>query len=438
MIAFLIGAVLLVAMALAFLLWPLLRRPGGGASRDRAIVPLYREQLAELDAELKSGAVSADQYESARRDLERRLLDDVAGTSAAGQDPGRRPVLTAVLVGAFVVLLPLGFYLWKGTPEAINPPAPADASAQGEAGGKAAAHQITPAQIQAMVDQLVKHLEQNPKDAQGWAMLGRTHAYQRQFPQAVEAFTKAVGLTPDDPRLLADYADVLAMTQGRKLAGEPMKLVNRALAIDPTDMKALALAGSEAFERADYDAAIRFWEKAIAAHPDNAQFADELRSGIEEAKQKGGKSSGTAMAPKALTPAAAAPMAAAPMAAPAVAAASGGKSFVKGQVRLAAALASKASPNDTLFVFARAAEGPKMPLALLKRQVKDLPLEFSLDETMAMMPELNLSKYPTVVIGARISRGGDAIAAKGDLQGFSGPVKVGTSGIQVQIDQVVP
>jgi cytochrome c-type biogenesis protein CcmH len=435
MIPFLIGAALVVALALAFLLWPLLRRPAGGAGRDRAIIPLYREQLAELAAELKAGTVSADQYESARRDLERRLLDDVAGTSAAPEQ-GRRPLVTAAAVAVFVVVLPLALYLALGNPGAINPPAATEA-ARGDAGGKGAAHQVTPEQVQAMVEQLEKRLEQNPQDAQGWAMLARTRSYLRDFPGATKAFARAAELTPDDARLLADYADAMAMTQDRKLAGEPMKLVNRALKISPNDLKALALAGSDAFERADYDGAIRYWERAVSSNPDNVQFTDELRAGIQEAKQKGGKSSAPAAA-QAPAPMAAAPKAAAAASTGGSGPAAGGKSYVRGQVRLAAALVSKASPNDTLFVFARAADGPKMPLALLKRQVKDLPLEFSLDETMAMMPELNLSKYPTVIIGARVSHGGDAIASSGDLQGFSGPVKVGTSGIQVQIDQVVP
>jgi cytochrome c-type biogenesis protein CcmH len=79
-----------------------------------------------------------------------------------------------------------------------------------------------------------------------------------------------------------------------------------------------------------------------------------------------------------------------------------------------------------------------MPLALLKRQVKDLPLEFALDDSMAMMPSMKLSNYSSVVIGARVSHGGDAMASSGDLQGFSAPVKVGSSGVDVQIDQVVP
>jgi len=110
---------------------------------------------------------------------------------------------------------------------------------------------------------------------------------------------------------------------------------------------------------------------------------------------------------------------------------------IRGKVVLSAGLAAKAAPGDTVFVFARAAQGPKVPLALVRRQVKDLPFEFSLDDSMAMMPDFTLSKYSPVIVGARISHSGDAIAAPGDLQGFSKAVTVGTNGINVTIDQVV-
>jgi cytochrome c-type biogenesis protein CcmH len=220
-----------------------------------------------------------------------------------------------------------------------------------------------------------------------------------------------------------------------------MKLIQRALAIDPNEIKALALAGSEAFDRHDYSAAIGYWQRAIKAGPKEPQFVDQLRGGIEEARKLGGTG---AAAPEAMAPAPEA-VAAAPAAAAGKGAAAGntaapaGKAFVKGRISLAAALAGKAAPTDKLFIFARATQqGVRVPLALMVRQVKDLPVEFSLDESMAMMPEMNLSKFQSVIIGARVSKGGDAIAGSGDLQGFSGPVNVGSTGVQVQIDQVVP
>ncbi len=447
MMSFVIGAALLLALGLAFLLWPLLRRERGPGLREKDLVALYRDQFRELSSDHAAGAINAEQFEAGRRELERRLLAEVAQPVAKAA-PARRAGASAAAIAVFVLAVPIGLYLWRGKPEAINPvTAEAQESAdegassadQGASGAaqKGAPHPITQQQVLAMVDQLAKRLEKTPQDGDGWAMLGRSYSYLHRFPEAVKAYARAAELLPKDSRLFADYADALAMTNERRLTGEPMRLVARALAINPADIKALALAGSEAFDRHDYTAAIGYWNRALKAGPKEPQFAEQLRSSIEEARKLGG--TGEVPPPVALAaPAGAAAggaMAAAPPAAPASAAA---HASVSGRVRLAAALAAKAAPTDTVFIFARATQGPRMPLALLRRQVKDLPLDFALDETMAMMPDMNLSKFSTVVIGARVSHGGDAMPTSGDLQGFSGPVKVGSTGVQVQIDQVVP
>jgi cytochrome c-type biogenesis protein CcmH len=281
-----------------------------------------------------------------------------------------------------------------------------------------------------MIDAMVEALKKQPADPQGWAMLARAYAYQHQYQDAVRAYTKAMELTPKDARLLADLADAMAMNNGRRLDGEPLKLIERALQIDPKEIKALALAGTAAYDHQEYAKAVGYWERAIKANPNDAEFARSLKSSLDEARQlAGGK-----VAPPA-EESTSADTAAPEMPATGKAAANGGG--VRGKVVLAAGLAAKAAPGDTVFVFARAAQGPKVPLALLRRQVKDLPFEFSLDDSMAMMPDFTLSKYSPVIVGARISHSGDAIAAPGDLQGFSRAVTVGANGVNITIDQVV-
>jgi cytochrome c-type biogenesis protein CcmH len=438
MTIFLLGAVLLLALAVAFLVWPLLSGGTRAAGRDRAIVSLYRDQLRELNADHAAGTISGEQFESGRRELERRLLEEVSQPAPAS-GVASRTRLTAAAIAAFVLAVPIGLYLSLGTPTAINAVTSEAqaAGAQGQtAGADEASHPITPEQVQAMIDKLAARLQQSPQDGEGWAMLARSYSFVRKFPEAVKAYEKATELLPNDSHLLADYADALAMTQERRLAGAPMKLVQRALAIDPKDVKALALAGSEAFDRRDYGAAVGYWERAVKAKPPEAQFVQQLEAGIEEAR----KLAGGALPPSAGT-SAPPPQALAAResegASPGSAAAPAGAT-IKGRVQLAAALAGKAAPTDTLFVFARATQGPRMPVALLKRQVKDLPLEFALDDSMAMMPSMKLSNFSSVVVGARVSKGGDAMPASGDLQGFSAPVKVGSAGVDVKIDQVVP
>jgi cytochrome c-type biogenesis protein CcmH len=222
---------------------------------------------------------------------------------------------------------------------------------------------------------------------------------------------------PNDADILADYADALAMSQGRKLAGKPMELVQRALKADPNQWKALALAGTDAFDRKDYRAAVGYWERLRTSVPPESDMAQSLESSIAEARELGG-------------------MGAAPKPAAPLAAAGGGR--VAGTVKLDAALAARADPNDTVFIFARPAEGPKMPLAIVRKQVKDLPLTFALDDAMAMSPQFKLSGFSDVVVGARVSKSGQAAPQSGDLEGLSAPVKVGATGVAIVIDRALP
>jgi len=214
-------------------------------------------------------------------------------------------------------------------------------------------------------------------------------------------------------------------------------LVERALAVDPTHWKALALAGTVAFERNDYAQAVAYWERMKATVPPGSPLAGSIDASIAEARQLGGLKPAPAAAPAAV---ASAPVAAntppARSAAPAQTATSG--AAIAGRVELAPALAAKAAPNDTVFIFARATEGPKMPLAILRRQVKDLPAAFTLDDSMAMTPDFKLSKFPTIVVGARVSKSGNAAPQSGDLEGFSPAVKVGATGLVVVIDRALP
>ena len=215
------------------------------------------------------------------------------------------------------------------------------------------------------------------------------------------------------------------MSQGRNLQGKPLELVNRALSISPSQPKALAMAGTEAFYRKDYPAAIAFWERLQPQLPADSEIAKAIAASIAEASELGGTQSAQNL-PKAGMPA------------PKVAQKAVSSGSVRGQVTLSPALAAKANPRETLFVVARAVNGPRMPLAVIRKNVSDLPLDFTLDDSLAMSPELKLSGVPEVVVIARISKTGNAISQSGDLQGTSPPVKVGARGLKIVIDSVVP
>jgi cytochrome c-type biogenesis protein CcmH len=263
-------------------------------------------------------------------------------------------------------------------------------------------------------------------------MLARSYAVLQRFPEASKAFARARELAPENPQLMADHADVLAMLQGQRVAGEPAQLAQRALTIDPDNLKALALAGSAAFEDKDYTGALKHWTRASRLAEPGSPFAQGLAGSIAQARAAGGQEPAGASAPAlAQAPAPAAPAAPAPAAAP-------GTARLTGVVQLAGALAAQAAPGDTVFVFARAADGPRMPLAILKMRVSDLPLNFTLDDSTAMSPQMKLSNFPRVIVGARISRSGDAMPRTGDLVGQVGPVDNLSGKLVVTIDAVQP
>ena len=402
MTAFALLGVLLAAAALLFVVLPLARHNvRSGESRGSVNVAIYRDQLGELESDLRAGTLAQDQYEKARGEIEARLLEDVRGEQPVAGAP-RRSRAAAVVLGLAIPLCAAAVYFAVGNPRALSP--------QPQAGGTE--HGLTQQQLGSLVERLAARMKDNPEDAEGWAMLGRSYAVLGRFRDSADAYAKAAARIPDDAQLLADYADALAMAQGRSLQGEPEKIIARALAADPNNIKALALAGTAAFDRKNYAEAVRHWERIGQLLPAGSEFADSLQASIAEARELGG-----IRAPQAKAP---------------VAAARGGS--VSGIAKLAPDLAGKVAPTDTVFIFARAAEGPRMPLAILRKQARELPVSFVLDDSMAMSPQMKLSSFGQVIVGARVSKSANATPQPGDLQGLSVPIKVGARGVAVTID----
>jgi len=441
MMPFVLTGALLVLLCAVFLTRPLWwRGASAAAAMQDAGMAALRQQLDQLAALHRAGALGEAQYTEARQALEKRLVSAVVEVPAPADAPRPQPAKGLLFgLAGFVAAMAVTGYSYLGTPQALNPAAvAAAASAAGDG------HSITAEQIDAMLGKLSARLKDNPTDVDGWLMLGRSLAVLGRYEQAAAALKKAVDLRGDDAMLLADYADALAVANNRQLEGEPSRLIDRALAIDPNNLKALSLAGTVAFNRQDYKGALRHWEKMAQLAPDS-ELAQQIQGGIEEARKLAGEApavaapAGTAT----LTTPATAPIAAAaqatpsPSPAPAAATAAPAGTAVSGTITLAPALAGKASPEDTLFVFARPAEGPRMPLAILRKQVRDLPLTFTLDDSLAMSPAARLSSAKSVVIGARISKQGNAIAQPGDMQGLSAPVAPGAKGLKIEIAEVV-
>ena len=407
MTVFLALAAVMMTGALLVVLPPLLaRREAETSDRGAANIELLRRALEDNDAELRAGAIDRGQWESARREIERRAVEESQVTDGERPAVAARSPRIALLLALVLPMAAIAMYIVLGEPRALSGRPPAAQAAAG--------HAAENEQMLAMADSLAKRLNAAPEDGEGWAMLGRTYAYVGRLQDALNAFEEAIKRRPDDARLLADYADVYAGARGGgSLAGEPEKLLKRALALDPNQPKALALAGTIAFQKKDFATAARDWERALAVLPQDSEFAKQITAGLAEARAALGQTQ-----PKS---------AAAPVAANATS--------VSGTVTITPALAGRASPDDTLFVFARAPEGAGPPIAVLRARVKELPLKFTLDDSMAMSPDNTLSRATRVVITARVAKSGGVVPQPGDLEGASKPVAPGASGVAVLIDK---
>lgn len=377
-----------------------------------------KQRLRALDAQAAAGTPLDDTTRAERERLERELVQEVMRGEAPAAVPARASRALMAGLAALIVGVAVAGYLWKGQPGAlVGRPTVAEAPAGSQE-----------AQIAAMVGKLEDRLKSQPDDAQGWSMLGRSYSVLGRYAEAVNAFKKVIELQPRDAQAYADQADATAMAHDRQLAGEPEKLIAKALELDPKNLKALALAGTIAFDRADYATAVRHWEAAIAAGEGDSELVRNLQAGVAEARSRGG------LAPAANAASTPAPLAKAPQA-PGGAAAAGAQ--VSGRVTLAASLQGKTAPTDTVFVFARAVDGPRVPLAVFRKQARDLPFDFVLDDSLAMNAAMRLSSATQVIVSARVSKSGNAVAQAGDLQGSSAAVPVGTKALQIEIAEEV-
>ncbi|MEI6317987.1 MAG: c-type cytochrome biogenesis protein CcmI [Pseudomonadota bacterium] len=441
MMVFWILCALLAALAVAFVMVPLLRatRIDTGPARAALNAEVYRDHLLELDRELADGVLSPEQHAIARAELDRRALSEAAvdegtasattatGTTASGTTAhaatGRRGRWLAGSALGLVPILAITGYLALGNPAALNPP---------------------DQQFLQMVDALAERLKTNPQDAEGWVMLARAYQITGRIPEAVAAFEKASALRPDDANLIAGHADALAMVQG-SLSGKPFELIVKALKIDPKNQTALALAATAAMENGQFDESIALWRRLAAVVEPGSRDRQAVEQAIEQVQQvalaKGvklaGESTGATAAGSGV-PATPAPQG--PATGPAkgaTPAATAATASISGEVTLAPELMRQAKPDEAVFIFARAVDGPPLPLAVIRTTVKELPLRFTLDDSMSMAPTARLSMHRQVVVSARVSRSGQAMPQPGDLIGTVQPVAVGATGVQVRIADVV-
>jgi cytochrome c-type biogenesis protein CcmH len=434
---FYVIAALMVVFALAFVLVPILlasRREGdnNAVSVESANLEVFRQQRRELEAEFARGAgglASQAEYDAAVDELASRAAAEVNAKDGDKSTPSAKNAakpswMLGFVISLFIVVTSVLGYVQWGDHEArklVNAPAVTAETFDPNA-------PMSDRQVLAMVDNLAKKMQENPNDPKGWILLARSQQALGQFGSAVDAFGRAAALTPLDAQLLADYADAQAMVQEGNFEGKPRELIAQALKADAKNMKALALAATAEMRAGNKAGSLKYWEQLKALVPKDSEDFAQVNAIITEIKT--GKPAFPAnAAPPSATP---------PIAPPTTQEASAGKS-ISGEINIAPELKTKIAKGDTLFVFARAAAGPKMPLAVLRVPAPTTwPFRYTLTDAMAMAPNMNLSSFAEVTIEARISKSGNAQPASGDMQGASAAVKNDARQVSVTIAKVVP
>jgi cytochrome c-type biogenesis protein CcmH len=435
-LTFIVLAVGLIALVLVVLCVALWRGAQAGAlalqardaARDNpalANAAVYRDQLLDLEREHALGNLNDSELQIARDELSQRLLDDVgpAEADADASDRGTSNGAMAVVaprqpwVGltALIVLVPvlsLVMYGLLGQPEALDPLALKQ--------GVSKEAEVTPEKLATMATALSRRLEDEPNNVEGWVMLARVQRALGQFEPSGQSLRKALALSQDD-NLAIDLAEVLAQQNAGNFAGEPWAIIQRVLKADPRHLNGLFLAGSASYTESNYSAALRFWERAREVVAADSPDAPELDRAIAEARDKLG------MAP-------AAPNAALKTS-PSVA---GPQAQIRGRVSLAPELAGKVSPQDTVFVYATAVNGSRMPVAIVRTTVAALPFDFVLDDSTAMNPSAKLSSMTEVTVRVRVSKSGQAVPQAGDIMGSVSPVKLGSHDLKLIAKDIQP
>lgn len=403
---FWVFTIAMVLLALLFVLPPLLRARSEQSVRQRRQVNIdvYRDQLRELESEYALGKVDANEFEAAKRELESRLADDaLAQEDAPIVAKGGKKL--GIALGVAMPLLAFALYFLIGNPWAIVEAVPV--ATGGQHGDFAA-----------MLEKARKKTEENPNDAEAWLMRAKVHGVLEQWQEASQAYAKAIQLQPKNAAALAGAAEAIAILNGRVMQGKPAELVRQALEINAEEPKALELAGIHAFQEENFAQAAHYWKRLLNQLPPDSPYAMDIAMALKEAKGRAEAAFGKPLDKMLGTDKVVI-------------------QTINGTVDISPALKAKITPNAVVFLFAKPLAGG-MPLAAIRTDASKLPLEFELNDTMAMSPENRLSSQAEVTLTARVSLTGEAMAKSGDLEGTLTPVKVGAKDIKLVINTVRP
>lgn len=381
---FLLIASVMILTAFLIVLPPLWRKhPVAEADQDQRNIAIARQRLSELKEQLQAGALTQVLYDEQLVELEQVLSDDLDIESHAQTSPSQGRWMASVLIAA-IPLLAGSLYWTLGSYQSLSQVEQTAATPEQE-------------QISNMVAGLAERLEKQPDDALGWTMLGRSYKYLQQYPKAVAAFEHAYKLIGDQPEIMLLYADALAFANNEQLAGLPSELIFKALAMEPNNVTGLWLGGMAKGQTGDFAAATDLWKKLEAQLPPGSEARQEIQGLLAKLATQMQEGAAAPAESKSAQPVETA--------------------SIDVQVSLAPELQKSTDPSDTVFIYAQALSGPKMPLAIVRKQVSELPLTVSLTDAMAMMPNMKLSNFEQVKLLARISKSGGATQQPGDLIG---------------------
>lgn len=420
MITFWIFAVAMMIIALVFLLRPLLLELNKkDIDRSAQNVAITKERLNELKTEFEQGTISKEEFEQTKDELEHALLNDIEESSVKSNASNNKyfTQLARYILIFSVPVMSVGFYNYLGQPALIEGAKKHAAAPDGHA---STSNGKKLPSVEEMIERLAEKLKENPDSAEGWFMLARSYMSMGRYKEAVAALEKANKLIPDNPTVMLRYADALIMQNGGKINGKPFDLIKRAVEIQPDNSTGLWLIGMGYEEQGAYKKAISYWTLLLPLLKDN-QSIDEVNTLIRSAKSKAGISvteNSTSTAARAEKKAAVS---------------------LKVNVSIAENVLKKVSIDDTVYIFAKAVSGPPMPLAVVRKQVKDFPLQVTLDDSMAMIPDMKISSFPNVKVSAHISRTGQPRPQPGDVKSEIRTVNSAQKEkIKLTISEIVP
>lgn len=390
-------ALLLVALAMLFVLSPLmLNRSAPSGKRNTINVVLFKDRLQELEDDFNQGVIGKDEYQSLKTELERRLLDDAAaGSEATAALTGKPSAVVMVLLALSIPLVAWPVYQQTG--------AKADwdiSQTLEQARQKTTAGESTELEVERLIVQLNQRLEQHPQHTDYLMLLGSTQMSLTNYAAATDVYRRLSDIYPDNPAVLAQYAQALYLSSDRTLTAKVRTLADKALAINPQQTTVLGMMGIASFEQGDFQQAINYWQRLLPMLGPVSPNRQMITAGINQAKVLLGES-GVEVAVKSAADA---------------------QSTVSLQVRVAMGEGINVDKGASVYVYARAIAGPRMPLAVAKMKVADLPTTVTLDDSMAMAPSFKLSGFEQIELVARVSRNGIANRGPGDIEGLFGPV----------------